>query len=149
MFLLEPLLPVRFHTARVISLDDVQQRNQVGNYQLNLTEPAQPVRDRGCLRVVDSNGRVYEGRYGGPGVIAAHAQGYNSGSIGIAMLGNFQTGAPSDAALKAVENLIVAFDTAMLYEVPPELNLSVEFVKWMVTFLPLTPLTLKLALNQM
>ena len=48
--------------------------------------------DLGYNFVVDKFGRVFEGRYGGieKTVIGAHAAGYNTGSIGVAAIGNFQ-----------------------------------------------------------
>ncbi|MBW3547565.1 MAG: peptidoglycan recognition protein [Actinobacteria bacterium] len=72
--------------------------------------------------LVDSDGRIYEGRWarsygpgqvhdgedgGGRGVIGAHARGHNTGSLGIAVLGTYngQSG-PTDAALGAVAVLV-------------------------------------------
>ena len=48
--------------------------------------------DLGYNFVVDKFGRVFEGRYGGidKAVIGAHAAGYNTGSIGVAAIGNYQ-----------------------------------------------------------
>ncbi len=46
--------------------------------------------DIGYNYLVDSYGRVYEGRAGGPGVVGAHARIYNYGSAGIGMIGDFQ-----------------------------------------------------------
>ncbi len=64
--------------------------------------------DIGYNFVVDRFGRIFEGRAGGVDlpVIGAHAQGYNSRSTGIAILGSF-TGEPAPAAaLDAVARLI-------------------------------------------
>lgn len=75
--------------------------------------------DIGYNFVVDSAGRVYEGRYArsygagelhdgedgsGQGVVGAHARGHNPGSVGIAILGDYADGgvSPTDAALEAV-----------------------------------------------
>lgn len=47
--------------------------------------------DIGYNLLVDSKGNVFEGRWGGIGSIAAHAQGYNAGSAGISFLGTFNS----------------------------------------------------------
>ncbi|MFA5947412.1 MAG: N-acetylmuramoyl-L-alanine amidase [Candidatus Gracilibacteria bacterium] len=46
--------------------------------------------DIGYNYVVDKQGNIYEGRFGGEGVIGAHAGIGNNGSIGIAILGNYE-----------------------------------------------------------
>ena len=46
--------------------------------------------DIGYNFLVDTNGTIYEGRYGGDSVIGAHARGYNTGSAGVAVLGDFR-----------------------------------------------------------
>lgn len=63
--------------------------------------------DIGYNYIVDQRGNIYEGRYGGANVIAAHASGHNVGSLGISLMGNFevQTSVPA-ASLTAVEKLI-------------------------------------------
>ena len=77
--------------------------------------------DIGYNFLVDSAGRIYEGRYSrefargemptgetadGLGVTGAHLAGNNTGTVGVALLGNF-TGdaAPTNAAVHAAENL--------------------------------------------
>ncbi|RIK40637.1 MAG: N-acetylmuramoyl-L-alanine amidase, partial [Chloroflexi bacterium] len=62
--------------------------------------------DIGYNFVVDWQGNVYEGRFGGPNVIAGHALQYNYGSMGIALLGNFDVAEPPEAALDALVRLI-------------------------------------------
>jgi len=62
--------------------------------------------DIGYNFLVDWEGRVYEGRYGGGGVVGGHALQYNRGSIGIAVLGNFQDTPVPQAALDAIVRLI-------------------------------------------
>jgi hypothetical protein len=64
--------------------------------------------DIGYNFLVDRFGTVYEGRYGGAdrNVIGAHALGFNTGSVGIALLGTYGSTKPSQAALDAIERLV-------------------------------------------
>lgn len=48
--------------------------------------------DIGYNFLIDRNGGIYEGRYGGNGVIGGHALTWNPGSVGIAALGNYAEG---------------------------------------------------------
>jgi hypothetical protein len=64
--------------------------------------------DIGYNFLVDRFGQVFEGRYGGieRNVVGAHAQGFNTGSVGIAVLGSYEGGAPSAQARDALARLI-------------------------------------------
>jgi hypothetical protein len=64
--------------------------------------------DIGYNFLVDRFGTIYEGRYGGidRNVIGAHALGFNTGSVGIALLGTYGSTQPSQAALDAIEKLV-------------------------------------------
>ena len=72
--------------------------------------------DLGYNFVVDASGRVYEGRYGGgpdpgespygEGVIGAHAEGQNTGSVGVAVMGTYTRRAPPQAAVDAVVRVL-------------------------------------------
>jgi N-acetylmuramoyl-L-alanine amidase len=64
--------------------------------------------DIGYNFLVDRFGTVYEGRYGGidRNVIGAHARGFNTGAVGIALLGTYGSTAPSAAAQDAIVRLI-------------------------------------------
>jgi hypothetical protein len=64
--------------------------------------------DVGYNFLVDKYGTVYEGRAGGVerNVVGAHAEGFNTGSVGIAVLGNYETGTISKAAEDALARLL-------------------------------------------
>lgn len=62
--------------------------------------------DIGYNYLVDPNGVIYEGRFGGDDVEAGHAYPFNTGSMGIGMIGNFMAVAPSAAAQASMIDLI-------------------------------------------
>jgi hypothetical protein len=64
--------------------------------------------DIGYNFLVDKYGQIFEGRYGGETrpVIGAHAEGFNTGSVGVALIGSYNARAPSAAAQQALENLL-------------------------------------------
>ena len=64
--------------------------------------------DIGYNFLVDRFGTIYEGRFGGAerNVVGAHAQGFNTGSVGIALLGTYGGVAPSPAAEEAIATLV-------------------------------------------
>ncbi|MFD3617747.1 peptidoglycan recognition protein [Streptomyces sp. NPDC058676] len=64
-------------------------------------------RDIGYNFLVDKCGNIYEGRAGGAAkpVMGAHTLGFNTNSMGIAVLGSFGTKKPSAAAVKALARL--------------------------------------------
>lgn len=64
--------------------------------------------DIGYNYLIDNDGRVYEGRTGGAGVVGGHAEKYNRGSIGIALIGSFTGADPSPKALASLEQLVVS-----------------------------------------
>lgn len=59
--------------------------------------------DTGYNYLVDWQGNVYEGRYGGPGVVGGHAYRYNRGSVGICAMGTY--GNTSDSVPPSAELL--------------------------------------------
>jgi hypothetical protein len=64
--------------------------------------------DLGYNAVVDRFGTIYEGRAGGfdRAVIGAHARGFNTGSFGVSVMGNFVDRQASDAAIESLTKVI-------------------------------------------
>jgi len=79
--------------------------------------------DIGYNYLIDSEGNIYEGRKGGDGAIGAHAYrdsgcnvvrfngakegvDFNQGTIGIALLGNYENNQPNEKAVNSLKNLI-------------------------------------------
>ena len=64
--------------------------------------------DIGYNFLVDRFGTIYEGRFGGVvrNVVGAHAKGFNTGSVGVALLGTYGDAAPSRAAQDALAELL-------------------------------------------
>jgi hypothetical protein len=64
--------------------------------------------DIGYNFLVDKYGQIFEGRYGGitRPVVGAHSQGFNSGSVGIAVIGNYGSTPITPAAHAALVSLI-------------------------------------------
>jgi hypothetical protein len=77
--------------------------------------------DIGYNFLVDAQGRVYEGRYArdyapgevhngesfaGKGVIGAHAEGANTGSVGVSLLGTFSSVSPTQAAVNGLQAVL-------------------------------------------
>lgn len=97
----------------------------------NLNNPAAAVRaiyqyhtitrgwgDIGYNYIIAPDGTIFEGRYGGKGVVGAHAAGYNIGSVGIALLGNYQD---ADIPAPMMESL-----TGLVYRLAEENNIDVD-----------------------
>ena len=64
--------------------------------------------DIGYNFLVDRFGTIYEGRGGGidQNVIGAHAQGFNSGTVGVSMIGNYTAAVPPKAQQDALVRLL-------------------------------------------
>ncbi|MGC4106611.1 MAG: SH3 domain-containing protein [Thermomicrobiales bacterium] len=66
--------------------------------------------DIGYNYLVDKNGRIYEGRYGGQNVIGGHSYEFAIGSSGICIIGDYQVSPPSNisvAGLVAILSWVV------------------------------------------
>lgn len=62
--------------------------------------------DIGYNYVLDATGKVYEGRYGGDNVIGGHVRSWNTGTIGISVMGNYTTSPVPDEVKNALIDLI-------------------------------------------
>jgi hypothetical protein len=77
-------------------------------------------RDLGYNVVVDRFGNIYEGRKGGfeNGVVGAHAAGFNSGSFGVSVMGDFTNQQAPAAAIEALTEVIAA--KSAIHGIDPE-----------------------------
>ncbi|MBI2448287.1 N-acetylmuramoyl-L-alanine amidase [Candidatus Microgenomates bacterium] len=62
--------------------------------------------DVGYNYIIDINGLIYEGRYGGNSVVGGHTLGYNPGTIGIALIGDYGARNITEAQTGALADLI-------------------------------------------
>ncbi len=74
--------------------------------------------DIGYNYIIDPLGNIYEGRYGGSKVIGAHARCYNNGSVGISIIGNYETRNISEPAMNSLIKLIA--QKSVLYNIDPD-----------------------------
>lgn len=74
--------------------------------------------DIGYNFIVAPDGTIYEGRAGGDGVVAGHASGYNTGSVGIALLGNYEEEAIPEDMMQGLTALI--YEKAQLHDIDPD-----------------------------
>ncbi len=73
--------------------------------------------DIGYNYVIDKKGNIYEGRYGGPTTVGAHTAYHNVASMGVSLMGNFETEKPTEKQLKVLE--LTLADHAVRYGVNP------------------------------
>jgi hypothetical protein len=62
--------------------------------------------DIGYNYLVDWKGNVYEGRFGGDRVVGGHAYGYNYGSLGVAVIGDYSSQPITSEAVSALARLL-------------------------------------------
>ncbi|TAE45110.1 MAG: T9SS C-terminal target domain-containing protein [Bacteroidetes bacterium] len=74
----------------------------IWNYHVNINGWC----DIGYNWLIDPLGNVYQGRGGGNNVVGAHFCGQNSGTMGICMLGNYESASPGEAALRSLARLL-------------------------------------------
>ncbi len=97
----------------------------------NLDSPEQAIRDIyyyhaisrgwgdiGYNYIVDQEGNIYEGRYGGEGVIGAHSGPGNNGSIGIAVLGNYEETDVNEEVVGAIGQFVA--QKSKVHDIDPE-----------------------------
>ncbi len=90
------------HTATAATLDGAQAVRTIYAYHALTQEWG----DIGYNFLIDSRGNIYEGRFGGDDVVAGHALCFNPGSLGVALIGNFESSAAPAAAETALVNLL-------------------------------------------
>jgi len=96
------------HSA--LPTQDIKTPKQLQKHLLYIQELHSFFRERGDIGYhffVAPDGKIYEGRSGGPNVIAAHAQFNNHDSIGINLLGNFNEQELTDEQFIALLSLLI------------------------------------------
>lgn len=71
--------------------------------------------DVGYHFLIDEDGRIYEGRAGGERVVGGHAYCNNIGTVGVALLGNFETEKPPLKQIQSLQWLLA--DLAETYDI--------------------------------
>ncbi len=73
--------------------------------------------------LIDRNGNLFEGRYGGAGnaVMGAHALGFNTSSTGVALIGDFRSAVPPDPMIVTLER-VLAWKLAV-HGIDPRVNI--------------------------
>ncbi len=103
------------HTATTSNLDDPEEAIRAIYYYHAMTRSWG---DIGYNFIIDQEGNVYEGRYGGDGVVAGHAAGYNTGSVGIALLGNYEDSPVPGEMVQSLTDLI--YEKAQVHDINPD-----------------------------
>src|SRR3989442_5962360 len=89
--------------------------------------------DIGYNFLIDRFGTVYEGRGGGidQNVVGAHSQGFNTGTVGVSMIGNYSSVAPTRAQQDALVKLLAwRLDVAHLDPLSRVVYTSGGNLKW-------------------
>lgn len=74
--------------------------------------------DIGYNYVIDQAGNIYEGKTGGPLSVGAHTAYHNVGTLGVALMGNFQYEEPTDVQMSVLALLLA--DHAERFGIDPE-----------------------------
>lgn len=72
--------------------------------------------DIGYNYIIDEAGEIYEGRHGGDFAVAGHAYCNNVGTLGVALLGNFELEQPTQEQMQALQWLLT--NLAERYNIP-------------------------------
>jgi hypothetical protein len=83
--------------------------------------------DIGYNYLVDRFGNIYEGRYGGPDIVAGHTYGYNYGSMGVSVIGSYTNTVPTADSLASLTEL-TAWEANRSYIHPLESSFFVDTV---------------------
>lgn len=62
--------------------------------------------DIGYNYLIDEDGRIFEGRYGGDKVVGAHTANFNVGTVGVAVIGNYQENEINGGAVEGLAKLL-------------------------------------------
>lgn len=98
-------LLVVHHTADTVTGDDrpaVERMRALYAYHANNRGWG----DLGYNFMIDETGQIYEGRAGGDYVVGGHAYCYNVGTVGVALMGNFDEEVPPQAQVKSLQWLL-------------------------------------------
>ncbi|MBT6143276.1 N-acetylmuramoyl-L-alanine amidase, partial [bacterium] len=91
------------HTASTRELDNPTQAiKNIHEYHTNVKQWG----DIGYHYIVAPDGKIFEGRAGGPGVIGGHSYDVNKVSVGISVMGNYESDQVSNATMQALAKLI-------------------------------------------
>ncbi len=93
------------HTAQKVTGDNrsgVERMRALYEYHAN----SRGWGDIGYNFVIDEEGQIYEGRAGGKSVVGGHAYCANVGTIGIALMGNFEVERPTQTQVKSLQWLL-------------------------------------------
>ncbi len=115
-------LLVVHHTAQRVDTDErpaVERVRALYAYHAN----SRGWGDVGYHYLIDEKGEIYEGRAGGDYIVGGHAYCANVGTIGVALLGNFDVEQPPQSQMQALQWLLK--DLSGRYKV--DLNRQVKF----------------------
>ncbi|MDP7476969.1 MAG: N-acetylmuramoyl-L-alanine amidase [Candidatus Peribacteraceae bacterium] len=115
-------LLVVHHTAQTIAGDDrsaLERMRALYEYHAN----SRSWGDIGYHYVIDEQGTIYEGRSGGVNVVGGHVYCGNVGTVGVALMGNFEKEQPTLKQVKALQWLLM--DLSKAYDI--DLNKHISF----------------------